>query len=345
MNRQVQIWISAVAGLALVAVLVLAASASAGPPPPVASAAQPCVAPAAAAWDSSWVPITRHQTITFAHNVGGDPDDYAVELWFQDLDGGLGINRRGYGGLEVNGHWFGAHWQNLTANTIQVYRNSHDNAADRVRVRVWEVPDPPDYDSGWTDINPGEMITLSHSVGVTPTDLTVGLWFSSSLRGIHHFAFGGLAVDGPQKMLGAHWQNLTTDTIEVFRHPHDTDIEQVRVIVVAGDAPDYDSGWQSVMTDTKVTLTHGLNLAPELLLARGECYDPTGGRGINQLFAGGNHDWLNGGQFQGASLQNLTNNTVAVFRERDDEFCPQFRVRIWKRGNVVYLPLVVQNFQ
>lgn len=343
MNRQVQIWISGVAGLVLAAVLVLVASASAGSPPPIAPATQSRAASAAAAsWSSSWVPITRNQTITFDHKLGSDPNDYAVELWFKDLDG-LGINHRGYGGLEVNGHWYGAHWQNLTANTIQVHRQPDDNAADLIRVRVWEVPDPPDYDSEWVNINQGETITISHNVGITAEDLTVGLWFSGTVRGIHHFAFGGLAVDGLQRMLGAHWQNLTTNTVQVIRHPHDTDAEQVRVIAVAGAPPDYDSGWQSVVAGDKFTFTHSLNWDPDLLLVRGECYDPTGLRGIHQLFAGGNHDWFDGGHFQGVSLENLTNNTVTVFRQPDDEFCPQIRTRIWKRGPIVYLPLVVRD--
>ena len=44
------------------------------------------------------------------HNLGGNPEDYAVELLFEDSDsGGLGINRVAFGGLEVDGTWLGAH--------------------------------------------------------------------------------------------------------------------------------------------------------------------------------------------------------------------------------------------
>jgi len=344
-DRRVQIWIAVVAGLALTALLLLAGSVTASPSTPVTSAIQPR-AVRAAGWSSPWDPINQGETITFNHNLDGDPDDYAVELLFLDTDDGLGINRRNYGGLESNGNWYGAHWQNLTANTVQVYRQADDNAADRVRIRVWDPLATPDYDSGWRDITPGETITLSHNVGITATDLTVGLWFSGTNRGIHHFAYGGLAVDGPQHMLGAHWHNLTDNMVQVSRHSHDTDIEQVRVTVVHGDPPDYDSledleGWQNIAPGTEFTFTHGLNWDPNLLLVRGECYSPTVG-GISQWFAGGNRDWFIG--WQGTNLQELTGNTVVVARRLHDQICPQVRVRIWGRGYGIYLPLVLNDY-
>jgi len=326
---------------------VIASSApSAGPAPELSSGSS-----SALAWSSNWVLINQSETLTFTHSLGGDPDDYAVELWFLDTDGGLGINRRYYGGLENGGDWYGAHWQNLTTNTIEVYRQPQDTVADRVRIRVWTplTPTTGYYASPWTDINTG-TITLTHNLGITDTDLTVGLWFSDTDLGIHNYGYGGLAVDGDQDMLGAHWHNLTTNTIQLTRHPDDTDVEQVRVIVVHGDPPAYDSlvalgGWQSIAAGDTFTFTHGLNWNPNMLLVRGECYSSTvGNPGIHQWFAGGNHDWLNGGQWQGTNLQNLTRNTVEVFRQPDDDVCPQVRVRIWKRSVQVYLPIMLNNY-
>jgi hypothetical protein len=345
MNKTMQTWIM-VGGLALAALLILAGSAIASNP-----AGPPNVYPDAAAfqsassWVSGWVTIAPNTCQVFHHNLGGDPDDYAVELWFLDMDDGLGIHRRNYGGLEVNGSWHGAHWQELTANTIKVCRHSDDVAADRIRIRIWIPPTSPDYDSEWTPINPGQTITFSHNLGITATDLTVGLWFSGTIRGIHHFGYGGLAVDGPQKMLGAHWHNLTDNTIQVSRHPDDTDVEQVRVILVHATPPDYDSlvalgGWHSVPAGGGYTFTHNLNWDPDVMLVRGECYDPVAG-GISQWFAGGNHDWFTG--WQGTNLQNLTRNTAVVFRQVNDQVCPQVRVRIWKRQIKVYLPLVLKG--
>jgi hypothetical protein len=348
-QRRISVWIAVVGGLALVVGLLYASSAAANPAPPEKSSTPDRVAQATDGWSSGWVFINPGQTLSFNHNLGGDPDDYVVGLMFLDTAaGGFGINRRNYGGMEVNGDWSGAHWQNLTANSIEVYRQPDDDAADRIRISVGVAASAPDYDSGWLDINPGQTMTISHNLGITATDLTVSLWFSGTVRGIHQFAYGGLAVDGPQKMLGAHWQNLTDNTVEVIRHPDDTDVEQVRVVVVHGDPPAYDSlqalgGWQSVTAGTPFVFNHNLHWSPAMLLVRGECYDPSGLRGIHQLFAGGNHDWFGGGHFQGANIQNLTNDEVAVFRWAQDEFCPEVRVRIWKGSIKVYLPLVLSN--
>jgi hypothetical protein len=348
-QRRISVWIAVVGGLALVVGLLYANSAVANPAPPETLPRPARAVQAGGMWTSGWAPINPGQTLSFNHNLGGDPNDYVVELMFLDTDaGGLGINRRNYGGMEVSGDWSGAHWQNLTANSIEVYRQPDDGVADRIRVSVGVAPSAPDYDSGWLDINPGQTMTISHNLGITATDLTVSLWFSGTVRGIHQFGYGGLAVDGPHKMLGAHWQNLTDNTVQVIRHPDDTDVEQVRVVVVHGDPPAYDSlqalgGWQNVAAGTPFVFNHNLHWNPTMLLVRGECYDPSGLRGIHQLFAGGNHDWFGGGHFQGANIQNLTDDAVAAFRWAQDEFCPEVRVRIWKRSIKVYLPLVLNN--
>jgi hypothetical protein len=353
-DRRVRIWIAVVAGLALAVLLLLAGSAAAGPSPPVTSTARSHAAQAAGNWSSGWVTIAQGASQVFTHNLGRDSDDYAVELLFRDTGDGRGINRYGYGGLEDFGNRYGAHWQNLTTDTIEVRRHRDDDAADQIRVQVWVPPVTPTFDSGWTNIITGPPTLFTHGLGITETDLTVGLWFSSATRGIHQFGYGGLAVDPdpgppfiPGRLLGAHWHNLTTNTVQVFRHPHDTDVEQVRVIVVKGDRPHYDSlevhGWQPIAPGDRFTFTHGLNWNPNLLLVRGECYSPTvsGMGGIHQWLAGGNHDWFVG--WQGSNFQNLTSNTVTVVRQADDQICPQVRVRVWKRGAQVYLPLVLRN--
>lgn len=331
-----------VGGLLLAAGLAAAAS----PTPHAAPQPTGTIGRAGLAWSSGWQPIAPGTVFTFTHNLGGDPNTYAVEMWFRDEDTNLGIHRFAYGGLEANGHWFGAYWRRLTANTIQVHRLADDDAADLVRIDVWRPAGAPDYDSGWTDIAPGETITLNHSLGITATDLVVSLWFSGTNRGIHHFAYGGLAVDGPQDMLGAHWHDLTADTVQVTRHPDDAAVEQVRVLVLHPDVPpDYDSlvalgGWQDIAPGETLTFTHNLNWDPNRLLVRAECYSTTGG--IHQWLAGGNHDWFVG--WQGAFLRNLTANTVAVTRLGDDQVCPQVRVIINAQGFRTFLPVVMRGY-
>jgi len=318
-------------------------------PAPRAAAASPGDSSSATAWSSGWVPLVAGTPRLFNHNLGGDPDDYAVEVWFRDTTpSGAGINRRVYGGLESGGSWFGAFWEHLTSNTISVHRFPNDQTADEVFVRVWVVPSAADYDSGWQNIAAGTTEVFTHGLGITATDLTVGLWFSGTVRGIHHHAFGGLAVDGPQLLLGAHWHNLTDNSVQVTRHLDDTDVEQVRVVVLQGDPPDYDSlvalgGWQFVAQDQKFTFAHNLNWNPSMMLVRAECYDPVAG-GINLWLAGGNvKGWPPGGA-KGANLQNLTANAVDVYRWPNDDVCPEARVRIWKRSALLYLPLVVSNY-
>ena len=304
---------------------------------------------------SRWVTITAGTCPSFTHGLNGDPNNYAVELLFLDTEDGWGLNRRYYGGLEFNGHWYGVHWQDLTANTIRVCRHQDDNAADRIRIRVWDPPDDPDYASPWTDIAPLETLTFTHGLGITATDLTVSLWFSSTGRGIHNFGYGGLAVDpppgsppSPGRMLGAHWHHLTDNTVQVTRHPHDTDIVQVRVVVVHGTSPDYDSlealgDWQSINKGEVYTFTHGLSWDTDMLLVRGECYYESAFGGIHQWLAGGNHDGLF--HWQGTNLQNVTTNTIQVYRQLDDAVCPQARVRIWRRSIQTFLPVVLSNHE
>ena len=299
---------------------------------------------AATAWSSGWIPVNQGQSRTLQHNLGGDPDDYGVELWFRDTSGQSGINRRGYGGLEWNNNRVGAYWHHLTTNMISVSRLADDTAADEILVRVWEVPTSPDYDSGWTSINAGQTHTFNHNLGIVAEDLTVGLWFSGPTVGIHHRGFGGMVVDSPLELRGASWHNLTDNSVQVTRGADDAGVERVRVVVVEGDPPDYDSGWQPVSAGGFVVLPHSLSWNPTLLLVRGECYDQPPfplQLGIHQVSAGGSHHPVFG--WQGAHLQNLTSNSIEVVRGSDDLICAQVRVRIWQRGFRVHLPMITRN--
>jgi hypothetical protein len=298
-------------------------------------------------WSSGWVTVSAGTAPTFTHNLGGSPDDYAVELWFKDTDGNLGLNRYGYGGLISGTQRYGAYWQRLTANTIQVVRQADDNAADEIRINVWIPPTSTTaYPGPWENIAPGETITLNHNLAITATDLVVSLWFSNTSLGIHQYAYGGLSVNPLTGTLGAYWHNLTNNTVRVTRFPSDTVVEQVRVDVVYGAPPDYDSlvdrsGWQPIALGTTFVFTHNLSWDPNMMMVQGECRD-LGGLGINQQFAGGNHHWANG--WQGTNIQNVTSNTVAIFRQADDVNCPQARIRISKRSLKTYLPLVMRDY-
>jgi hypothetical protein len=333
MNKQARIWTATVAGLALAVLLLLAGSATAGVshPAPYSRVAQDAVG-----WSSGWITVTPNMSATLNHNLGGDPGDYAVELWFMDDEAnGHGINTRAYGGLEADGDYYGAYWHHLTSDSIQLARLEDDTFADQVRLRVW-VPDPaPDYCSAWTPIGLGETLTFSHGLGGDVDDYAVRLTFSSTRRGITHFAYGGLEFNAGSARLGAFWHNLTSSTVQVFRFPGGGEA-QVRVCVTVPDPPDYDSGWVTVTQGTTTTFQHNLNVHPNMLGVRLSAKSANADMGINSFAAGGLND---NSSPQGFNWENLTANSVKVVRYADDEHAGQVRVRIWSGVRRVYLPL------
>ena len=340
-HKRTLVLIPAVVGLLLGGMLLIARTTAAGTPPEDSANAVVHTADAGS-WGSGWQAINQGQTITFTHNLGLAPEQLRVELWFRDSNGGRGINRANYGGVENNGAWHGAYWQHLTASSVQVTRMPSDTVADQIRIRVWDAA-TPDYDSGWRTISPGSNTLFNHNLGITDTELVMSMWFSDTVHGIHHFSYGGLRAGNDE--IGAYWMRLTNNSVQVYRRADDTNVEQVRVFVTRPDPlPDYDSlvalgDWQDIAAGSVFTFTHNLNWNPNLLLVRGECYDTTpGGAEINQIFAGGNVGL--GSSLEGAHVQNLTANTVRLVRWTNDASCDRARVRVWKRSFQLFLPLI-----
>ncbi len=342
MSKRMQILVM-VGALVLVIVLLFAGSAVADNPD-----VPPDVSPGATFrsnlhWSSGWVDIAPDTVQTFTHDLGGDPDDYAVELWFRDTDAsGKGINSWGMGGFEAGVNFRGGHWQNLTDTTIQVVRRRDDIFADQVRVRVW-FPDPPEWDSGWVDIAPGTLERWIHDVGGDVEDYTVGLWFKDTTpegAGVNVQGYGGLEAGG--HLYGAAWQNLTDTTIDVWRYEDDDWADQVRARIFVPDPPDWDSGWVDIAAGEVKSLTHSLGGDPGLYLVRGWQKDTSGvGIGINHLFAGG---YESAGDFFGTSWENLTGTMINVSRRSGDYVADQVRFRIWLREHKVLLPLVLKGY-
>jgi len=342
MSKRMQIWMT-IGTLVLAALLLFAGNVIADNPDFPLDASPGAARQSTSYWSSGWVDIATDTAMVLTHDLGGNPDDYAVELWLRDTaSGGKGINSWGMGGFEAGGNLRGAHWQNLTDTTIEVVRREDDLFADQVRVRVW-VPDPPAWDSGWEDIATDTAKTLLHPVGGNVDDYVVGLWFKDTTPGgigVNTRCYGGFEASG--QLRGAAWQNLTGTTIDVLRYPDDPWADQVRVRIFAPDPPDWDSGWASVATDTARTFTHSLGGNPGLYLVRGWQRDTSqGGIGINHRFAGG---YEMGGSFFGTSWESLTDTTINVFRRPNDYAADQVRFRIWLRDYKVLLPLVLKNY-
>jgi len=284
------------------------------------------IAQANSAWSSGWVDIEPGQELVFTHNLGGNRSLYVVDLWFRDTRApGWGSHRRFYGGVDVAGQRYGAYWQNLTANTIHVVRQPEDAGIAQVRLRIW-MPDPPSYDSGWVDIQAGQVVTPTHNLGGSVDDYIVDVKFQDTTLGglgVHQYGFGGLEADGA--FHGATWRNLTNSTIEVQRSGGDALVHRVRVLITRPNPPDYDSGWVGVARDEARTFTHSLGGNPDAYVVRASARSlPIG---INTWAMGGLEV---DGRFQGINWQHLTGDAVNVFRRANDIFASQVRIRIWR---------------
>ena len=318
------VWVT-VGVLALAALLLFAGNVVASDPtsPSDAAALQDITS-----WSSGWVDIAPGTAITFTHNLGGNPDEYAVDLWFRDTrKPGFGVHHRAYGGMDVAGQRHGVHWQNLTDTSISVVRQADDVAAGQVRLRIW-IPDSSDYDSDWVDIQSGQVITLTHNLGGSVNEYTVGIKLrdtSPGGLGVHQYAIGGLEAGGV--FHGVAWQNLTDATIRVLRFGGDPSAHQVRVSITRPDPPDRDSGWVDVTRGEARMFTHDLGGNPNGYVVRTSTRSVTpGGPGINARAAGGLEI---GGQFYGANWENLSDTSINVFRRPHDVFADQVRLRIW----------------
>ena len=178
---------------------------------------------------SPWTAIAAGGSHIFDHDLGGNPDDYVVGLWFRGPTPAYGINQQFFGGMEDSGLNRGAWWHSLTASTVTVDRAANDLAANEVRVCI-TVADPPSYDSGWVDINVDELKTLTHNLGGRVDRYVVRAEFKDAVLpglGIHLQNVGGNAIGAT--WVGATWQNLTNSSMRVYRYPNDERTDQVRV--------------------------------------------------------------------------------------------------------------------
>ena len=94
------------------------------------------------AYDSGWVSIAVGESSTRTHGLGGDVDDYFVDLSFKDEDGV--VHKRSMGGdsfHNLNNDYvhIGGEIRELTTQTIEVYRNLNDFNIRQYRVRIWVI--------------------------------------------------------------------------------------------------------------------------------------------------------------------------------------------------------------
>jgi hypothetical protein len=91
------------------------------------------------AYNSGWIDIEADDCLMLDHNVGGDADDYFVDVQIKST-GGIGIHNLGFGGYyEPPDQYMGILYENLTATQILVCRLRNDIPANQIRVRIWVI--------------------------------------------------------------------------------------------------------------------------------------------------------------------------------------------------------------
>jgi hypothetical protein len=91
------------------------------------------------AYDSGWQTINPGETIELTHNIGGDVDNYVVDLQFWRST--YGIHTINYGGntwsMLEDMFFQGAWYKFLTTSIIKIFRSIDDWDIHKVRVRIW----------------------------------------------------------------------------------------------------------------------------------------------------------------------------------------------------------------
>ncbi len=95
------------------------------------------------AYDSGWVAVAQGACETLAHNLGGNADNYVVDLEFKK---GTNIHNTHYGydssydPISALSYLSGGVWHNLDNTSIQLCRGATDTNLDSMRVRIWMYP-------------------------------------------------------------------------------------------------------------------------------------------------------------------------------------------------------------
>ncbi|NOZ49520.1 MAG: hypothetical protein GXP37_05640 [Chloroflexi bacterium] len=299
------------------------------------------------AWDSGWVNLAPGQALQLQHDLGGDIDDYVVDMQYRNRSNG--VNQRYYGGTDfgtqaapgasVNDR-VGAYWRSLTTSTITVYRRPEDLYADAVRIRIWGDAHP-DYDSGWLSLTPGAAATtLNHNLGGNADDYVVDMQYRNVSSGVNQRFYGGAdfgatSFSGARNddRVGLYWRSLTNASITLFRRAEDNYAANVRIRIWQRPSPTYDSGWVNINPDTAVTLLHRIGGNADDYVV--DMQYRSGSSGVNQRYYGGTDfgshppSGMNENDRVGAYWRSLNKNSITVYRRPEDIYAPEVRIRIW----------------
>lgn len=87
------------------------------------------------AYNSGWVHLEQGTYVTLNHNVGGNIDDYVVDMQLKSVDGV--INNIGLGRDTNNPYYDGAAYYILSNSQMWIQRYDTDSYAYYIRIRIW----------------------------------------------------------------------------------------------------------------------------------------------------------------------------------------------------------------
>ena len=316
--------------------------------------------PTAPDYASPWVALNAGgAAVPFGHYLGGNPDEYLVDLTYKSNNSN-GVNQRYYGGADFGTHppsghavndRVGVYWRSLSNSRIFLFRRGEDSYAPKVRVRIWKMP-KPDYNSGWVSINPNQAKELVHLLGGSVYDYLVDLQYKNAGNGVNQRYYGGmdLGAHPPSGLnendrVGVYWRTLNNRSITVYRRPDDVYAAKVRVRIWRMDRPSYNSGWVTINKNQARTLVHRLHGNPDNYLLQMWQYDTNFNFTNQRHYGGGDFGTHPPGGYHaedrvGSYWRTLTHNSVTVYRRPEDGFADRVRIRIWDYNQRQYLPMV-----
>jgi hypothetical protein len=98
-------------------------------------------------YDSTWISIAQGDTIILTHNLGGNADNYVVDLESKSTGAASGFGFGCMAGLVVKpaenvSLSMGVYWCQLTNSSIAVVRSQQDVQIEYIRIRIWKYTPP-----------------------------------------------------------------------------------------------------------------------------------------------------------------------------------------------------------
>ncbi|HMP75290.1 MAG TPA: hypothetical protein PKE12_03235 [Kiritimatiellia bacterium] len=88
-------------------------------------------------YDSGWLDYSKGEGITLVHNLGGNMDNYVVDIQARDPSMGWGTHAVTLGGDAYDNKIYGFWFRNLTTSNVVVRRGNNDEVCSQIRLRIW----------------------------------------------------------------------------------------------------------------------------------------------------------------------------------------------------------------